>query len=92
MINAALHRLKAFKALEAKKLDGINVTWTGYRNKDEEAWVKSQGGNVVPYGSKTDILLVAPEGNKQVKTGKPEKAIEKGKTVIHFKDLQKMKF
>lgn len=60
-------------------LNGVNVSWTGYRNKEEESLVTENGGQVVPFGGKTSILLVSPTGKASSKT---DKAAEKGIPVL----------
>ncbi|QBQ74496.1 DNA ligase [Burkholderia phage BcepSauron] len=69
------------KQASGTKLAGVNVAWTSYRSKDEEAKVESLGGTVVPYGSKMTVLLYR-EGAKFV--GKIEKAGSKAMTWAQF--------
>jgi NAD-dependent DNA ligase len=38
-------------------------TWTGYRNKDEESQFVAKGGQIVSFGSKTNVLFMK-EGGK----------------------------
>jgi hypothetical protein len=42
------------------KLAGVNVAWTSYRSADEEAFVEAQGGTVVKYSAKMNVLLYKP--------------------------------
>lgn len=64
---------------------GWNVSWTGYRSKEEEAWVESMGGNVVSFGSKTSVLLYTESGKT---SSKLDKAREKGIPVMQFSKLK----
>jgi DNA ligase (NAD+) len=68
------------------KLTGIGGTWTGYRNANEEAWFQMNGGEVVPFGSKTNVLFYLPSGKT---SSKIEKAKEKGIQVVVFDKYQK---
>lgn len=53
-------------------LNGINVSWTGYRNADEEAVVTKSGGQVVPFTGKTTVLIYSPSGKASSKVSKAE--------------------
>lgn len=53
-------------------LTGINVSWTGYRSKDEENAVIKNGGTVVPFGSKTTVLLYTEGGKASTKVSKAQ--------------------
>jgi DNA ligase (NAD+) len=64
-------KAKAPKA-KTQKLAGIGVTWTSYRNKDEEQTVVENGGTVEKFGSKTSYLLFRPGGKESTKIGKAE--------------------
>lgn len=76
----------ALKAPQKKGiLTGHRVSFTGYRDKDEEAWVASNGGEVVPFGSKTTILLYK-EGGKA--SSKVAKATEKGIPASTFMNIR----
>lgn len=66
---------------ESGKLATMNVSWTGYRNSDQESIVQAEGGNVVPFGSKTDVLLYKDGGKK---SSKIEKAGSKAMTWEQF--------
>lgn len=68
------------------KLDGVNVTWTSYRNKEEEETVVDNGGTVVPFGSKTTVLLYRPGGKVSTKIGKAE---DKGIPVMTYDQFAK---
>lgn len=65
--------------LESKKLAGVSVTFTGYRDKEQEAIVVKNGGQVISFGSKTSMLLVSPTGKASTKQTKAE---EKGIPVM----------
>lgn len=56
--------------VKSRKLEGQNVTWTGYRDKGQEAIVQENGGQVVSFGSKTTVLLVSPSGKSSSKVDK----------------------
>ncbi len=73
-----------------KKVNGpltnVLVSWTGYRNKDEELKVTQAGGTVVPFGSKTTVLLYT-EGGKA--SSKVSKAQAKGISVMTWSQFAK---
>ena len=69
-------------------LKGCAVTFTGYRDKDQEARVQALGGTVVPFGSKTTHLLVTDGGKASTKA---DKARAKGIRVLTFDQLVKEK-
>jgi DNA ligase (NAD+) len=48
-------------------LTGQFFSWTGYRAKDEEAFVTNLGGEVVPFGKKTTVLFYRPGGKASTK-------------------------
>lgn len=56
-------------------LKGMNVSWTSYRDKEQEALVQSYGGQVISFGSKTQVLLYSRSGKASTKL---EKARAKG--------------
>jgi NAD-dependent DNA ligase len=68
------------------KLSGQRVSWTGYRDKEQEAAVEAAGGEVVDFGSRTQVLLFK-EGGKA--SSKIDKARDKGILVTTFKELMK---
>lgn len=72
------------KKTKAGKLKGLCVSWTGYRSKEQEEWVVANGGQVVPFGSKTQVLLYK-EGGKA--SSKVSKAADKGIRTCHFEEL-----
>jgi NAD-dependent DNA ligase len=54
--------------LSSKKMMGINVSWTGYRDKDQEQAVIKNGGSVVSWSPKrTTVLLFRPGGKSSGK-------------------------
>lgn len=63
------------------KLAGESVSFTGYRNKEEEAAIEAAGGSVVPFGSKTTILVYKAGGKA---SSKLDKARAKGVRVVTF--------
>ena len=73
-----------------KKVDGpltdVLVSWTGYRSKEEELQVTKAGGTVVPFGSKTTVLLYT-EGGKA--SSKVSKAQAKGITIMTWSQFAK---
>lgn len=62
-------------------LSGKGFTWTTYRSLDEEQTVKSLGGEIVPFGSKTTVLFYDPNGKA---SSKIQKAVERGVTTSTF--------
>ncbi len=53
---------KAVK-VRSLKLQNVNVTWTTYRSKEQEAIVEENGGTVVSFSAKrTTVLLFSPTG------------------------------
>lgn len=75
------------KVKTSGKLSGQLVSWTGYRSKEEEAWVTSKGGEVVSFGSKTTILLYKKDGKA---SSKVDKAAAKGIKIMSFNELEKL--
>lgn len=70
-------------------LSGQCVTFTGYRDKEEEDLVAKQGGVVVPFGSKTTILMYDVSGKESSKVSKAKekkiKVISRGMLPKSFK-------
>ena len=66
-------------------LSGQRISFTGYRAKEEEAAIEAAGGEVVPFGSKTTILLVRADGKASTKA---DKARERGAKVCGFNQLK----
>lgn len=81
MSAAAERKRKAADApvVTSNKLNGLNVSWTTYRDKEQEALVRSYGGNVIAFGSKTQVLLYSRSGKASTKL---ERAKEKGIEVV----------
>lgn len=71
---------------DSNKLDGLSVTWTGYRSKEQEDLVTKNGGNVVSFGGGTDVLLISPVGKT---SSKPDKARARGIPVMYWEQFQK---
>lgn len=74
-------KLPKAKKVATGALTGQFVSWTGYRNKDEEQKVEAWGGTLVPFGSKTTILLYSPSGKT---SSKVEKAGSKAMTWVQL--------
>lgn len=65
-------------------LTGINVSWTGYRDKEQEAKVESLGGTIVTFSvSKTTVLLYKEGGKASTK-------IEKAKVAMTWEQFVKV--
>lgn len=58
--------------LESNKLNGLRVSWTGYRSPEQENAVKVSGGEVVSFGSSTQVLLYSPTGKSSTKVDKAQ--------------------
>ena len=69
-VNDNLPKVKKVTAKASAKLNGINVTWTGFRDKEAEAIVEANGGAVVAFSSKTTALIYNPEGKASSKVAK----------------------
>jgi DNA ligase (NAD+) len=72
--------------IKSSKLTGITVSWTSYRNKDEERTVQENGGKVVPFGGRTQVLLFSPTGKLSTKI---DKAKAKGIAVMTWDQFAK---
>ena len=72
--------------LASKKLQGVGVTWTGYRSDEQEETVKKNGGEVVSFGGSTTVLLYSPTGKS---SSKLEKAKAKGIPVMTWDQFEK---
>lgn len=79
------YELPKAKASKQGALTGQKISFTGYRDKDQEAKVTNAGGEVVNFGSSTTILLVKAGGKA---SSKVEKAAAKGIRVFEFADLK----
>lgn len=64
-------------------LTGLGFSWTGYRSPEEEEFVTSQGGEIVPFGKRTSVLFYRPGGKA---SGKIAAA---GRRAAQFKAWQK---
>lgn len=62
--------IKKKAAPKKGKLNGQCFSWTGYRSKEEEAFVESLGGQVVSFGSKTTVLFYKTDGKASSKVAK----------------------
>lgn len=65
-------------------LNGLIISFTGYRSAEQEAWVVANGGTVADFSAKTDVLLYSEKGKASTKVAK---AGSKAKT---FADLQSL--
>lgn len=70
-------KIKVVKPKKVKisslKLQGVSVSWTTYRSKDQEAIVEENGGQVVSFGvKKTNVLLFSPTGKASAKIAMAE--------------------
>lgn len=71
---------------KSSKLSGLSVSWTGYRDADQEATVTENGGHVVSFGGKTQVLLVKDGGKA---SSKVDKAESKGIPVMTWEQFSK---
>jgi len=79
---------KRVKARKFGPLEGKKVCFTGYRNKDHEAWIEERGGEIVSFGTGTKIdILIYKEGGKS--SLKVEKARNLNKRVCTFEEFKK---
>lgn len=69
------------ESAQTKALSGLRITFTGYRDKEQEAFLEANGAEIAGFSSKTDWLLFK-EGGK--KSSKIEKA---GARAISFEML-----
>lgn len=74
-------KLPVKKVIEQGILSGYNISFTTYRDKQQEKMIAELGGNVVSFSSKIDILLYK-KGNK--KSSKIDKAGKKAMTWEEF--------
>lgn len=54
------------------KLNGLKVSWTGYRSDEQEKAVQAAGGEVISFSSKTQVLLYSPTGKASTKVTKAQ--------------------
>jgi hypothetical protein len=83
-IDGTLPKKAKAKKLATGKLSGVKVSWTGYRDKDEEAAVEKAGGEVVKFGSTTTLLIYKVGGKESTKV---DKANAKGIKTSTFNKL-----
>ena len=77
--------LKKIKPI-ASSLIGINISFTGFRNKDYEEQIVKNGGTVIAFGSKTTVLLVSAVGKS---SDKVYRAKERGISVMTWEQFNK---
>ncbi len=65
-------RLAKVKKPKAGKWSGQRATWTGYRDKAQEAEFVANGGEVVSFGSKTTVLFMKEGGKASSKIAAAE--------------------
>ncbi len=58
------------KPTKKGKYTGLCATWTGYRDKTQEQQWLEQGGQIVPFSSKTTHLFYKEDGKKSSKVDK----------------------
>lgn len=76
---------KAKKAIATGSLSGEKVTFTSYRDKDQEAKVLAAGGEIISFSAKTTLLLYK-EGGKF--SSKVDTARARGVKVKTFEQLK----
>lgn len=90
LANTGLNVQKPKKAaavkLTSKKLEGVGVTWTGYRDFEQQLLVAAHGGTVESFGGKTTVLLYRAEGRSSTKV---EKAEAKGIKCLRWEQFVK---
>lgn len=80
-------KLPAVVAAPVKgKLSGRKFSFTGYRDKEQEAWLAAQGGEVVSFGAKTQVLFYKDGGKA---SSKIDSARDKGIEVQTFEAFKK---
>lgn len=72
--------------LLSKKLEGVGVTWTGYRDAEQQLLVVTNGGTVESFGGKTTVLLYKADGKSSTKV---EKAEAKGIKCLRWEQFVK---
>lgn len=85
-ITQIVFRKPAKKISVSGSLSGSLVSFTSYRDKDHEKWVSDNGGTVVTFGVKTNVLLYK-EGGKV--SGKIAEAKKRGIKVTTFEQFKK---
>lgn len=85
----ALKYIKVAKPKSTQAVDGPLtdqlISFTGYRNKEHEAFVIAKGGQVVSYGTRTTILVYKAGGKV---SSKVETAKARGQKVTTFTKLE----
>jgi len=84
-IDGSLPKAKA-KKTAGEPLSGQFISWTGYRDEDEEETAEGLGADIGSFGARTTILLYK-EGGKA--SSKVDKAREKGIKVMTWPQLVK---
>lgn len=86
---SVLKYVKVRDVVAPKKIDGKlsnkKITFTGYRDKQQELKIFKAGGTIVPFSKKIDILLYRPGGKTSTKITTAQSA---GIKVITFEDLR----
>jgi len=85
-IDGSLPKAKAKKAGSVEPLSGQFVSWTGYRDEDEEETAEGLGADIGSFGARTTILLYKDGGKA---SSKVDKAREKGIKVMTWPQLVK---
>lgn len=85
--NRVVSTIPKVKAVEGP-LSGMCFTWTGYRSVEEETTIKSRGGEVVPFSSKTNVLFYKEGGKESSKINKAQERGIKVTTFSRFKGLK----
>lgn len=77
------------KALKktSSRLTGVNVSWTGYRDKDQELAVQKNGGNVVSWSPRRSTILLFRPGGKA--SGKLDVAKQNGIPTLTWEQFAK---
>ena len=65
--------------VKQNKLQGLKCSWTGYRSQEQEDIVKSYGGEVISFGTGTQVLLYSATGKA---SSKVDKAKARGITTL----------
>ena len=72
-------------------MSSVNITFTGYRDSDQEKAILNLGGNIVNFSAKTTWLLYKPDGKKSTKVAKAgNKAITWDMLVNKYPELEKV--
>lgn len=69
--------------VKQNRLNGLAVSFTGYRDKQQEELIEQLGGRVVSFGKQTDVLLYSATGKASSKVAK---AGDKAMTFEQFKE------